>query len=337
MLLTVVISIVKSSSSTVLLDSDNLPFYCPNDLPETCKCSSNPVFEMSCISDYGRIEVEGDSNVIRINCSDAFDETIYVTLPELNIGDVHELNINGCPTPYKNTFRSIIDKLGIRNIQVWRFTNAAEITGLRLIFIPRLFQLATEPKEEDYDDSSSQSSSESEQLNDYGKKDFSTEEFDESDEILLLRKVFFGESQSDQNKLILNLGNNNIETIAVENLPENLEELNLSGNNLKTLTPNVIKHLNEMKSLRKLELGNNPWDCDCDFQEFIQNNVKIVDFMKIVCTDGELAIIKNDWCLSSTSIVWLLGFLLGGASIVLYFKLRMKVKTWLFSHHSTMD
>lgn len=79
---------------------------------------------------------------------------------------------------------------------------------------------------------------------------------------------------SFSNLTTLNLASNRIHMIAGESLM-NLSKLtfiDLSGNNLSTLARNVFNGL--MSPIMKL--GNNPWNCSCELQDFgyfLQGNV----------------------------------------------------------------
>lgn len=58
-------------------------------------------------------------------------------------------------------------------------------------------------------------------------------------------------------------------------------EIDLSGNKLETLTPLVIEHLTNMRMLKRLVMGRNPWSCDQHFVDFIQSNRVKVDYQRI--------------------------------------------------------
>lgn len=84
--------------------------------------------------------------------------------------------------------------------------------------------------------------------------------------------------------------NNSIKSINVENLTE----IDLSGNRLELSSSDVIKKFGEMKMLRKLMLGGNPWICDDPFFDFIRFNMYKVDYESIFCNDGEPLYLKHN-------------------------------------------
>lgn len=86
---------------------------------------------------------------------------------------------------------------------------------------------------------------------------------------------------------IISAKNNSIKSISVHNLPVKLKELDLSGNQLESLTTPVIQQLSSMKMLKRLVLGGNSWTCDDQFFDFIRFNKEKVDYEQILCNDEE--------------------------------------------------
>ena len=75
----------------------------------------------------------------------------------------------------------------------------------------------------------------------------------------------------------VNLANNSLSQINETFLPSTLQMLDLRDNNFTTIPENVLTYLN--KSSLKLNLGSNPWNCDCDllkFHEFLRDNFEKV-------------------------------------------------------------
>lgn len=105
--------------------------------------------------------------------------------------------------------------------------------------------------------------------------------------------------------------NNSIKTIAVDNFPPNLIEIDLSENKLKSLSAAVMNHLSNTKMLKKVVLGQNPWQCDDTFKDFIRLNGDKVDQGNITC-------VEPDDGHSTAWITFFLHFFIGSFSDVLF-------------------
>lgn len=136
----------------------------------------------------------------------------------------------------------------------------------------------------------------------------------------------------------INAKNNLIESINMENLPPNLEQLDISNNNVKRIDKNVLKYLGESKTLEKLELNGNPWICDCDFLQFVHTYPNKIDYKNIRCDDNEFLYKKAELCqgIIALSIVSILlislpGFLIA-ILIALFYIYQQEIRVWLFAH-----
>ncbi|XP_062533738.1 protein toll-like isoform X1 [Armigeres subalbatus] len=139
--------------------------------------------------------------------------------------------------------------------------------------------------------------------------------------------------------------NNSISNLQNTSILDSLRILDLSLNHLTTLDVKTIQNLNKSRTLERLHLGSNPWQCDCSsvhFLEFVQQTFHlIVDTNHITCPNGErLANIsisnlcKDHWtmiiavCLS----VLLLGLSVGICASIC-FAYHNEIKIWLFKRN----
>ncbi|TRY68548.1 hypothetical protein TCAL_11013 [Tigriopus californicus] len=87
---------------------------------------------------------------------------------------------------------------------------------------------------------------------------------------------------------ILDLSNNSLKTLAAQDLPPGLLQLSISNNFIQTFD---VDTLTLFKTLIKIELGNNQFECSCDsklliqFSRRYQNLVNDIENVTIVC-DG---------------------------------------------------
>uniref|UniRef100_A0A182XBQ2 TIR domain-containing protein n=1 Tax=Anopheles quadriannulatus TaxID=34691 RepID=A0A182XBQ2_ANOQN len=142
---------------------------------------------------------------------------------------------------------------------------------------------------------------------------------------------------------VLNVSNNSLSTLSAKSLPEMLELLDVSGNQLTEIDAALIVKLNQ-STLHNISLALNPWDCYCENQllSFVVDNVaRITDYYTLQCFDGKpinLATLKE---LCGTIILSRLyisvavsmasvGCLL---CIWLYAKFNLAIKVWLFRHN----
>ncbi|KAG7309532.1 hypothetical protein JYU34_003981 [Plutella xylostella] len=85
------------------------------------------------------------------------------------------------------------------------------------------------------------------------------------------------------NVTALLLSGNRIEEVREEDLPDGLEELDLSNNSLRSLPPRALRP-------PRLRLARNPWRCACPDQPLLdaarERQQHIVDYTSIRCADG---------------------------------------------------
>lgn len=108
-------------------------------------------------------------------------------------------------------------------------------------------------------------------------------------------------------------------------------ELNLSGNKLTTLKPDVLKRLQDMKM--KIKLKGNPLECDFSgsLATFIQNNADKFDYESITCSD--VSLLKSRYQPFQLMIPALIAVALVGFSIAFYKIYHQEIKVWLFAHN----
>ncbi|PSN56345.1 Protein toll [Blattella germanica] len=144
----------------------------------------------------------------------------------------------------------------------------------------------------------------------------------------------------------LYLSHNNISMLTKENLPPNIQVLELHNNNMTYLNNSVLDILGAEKTgLRHLTLNDNPWECDCkarDLLTFLQEHYKQVKQLPdITCNDGSGRALHNltitELCPTSSAaiiavsvIVALLGISIGILA-ALYYYFHHEVKVWLFA------
>ncbi|CAK9795656.1 Protein toll [Anthophora quadrimaculata] len=141
------------------------------------------------------------------------------------------------------------------------------------------------------------------------------------------------------------LSNNNIYDISVDELPLNIEVLELHNNNISKLNPDTLHFMDNSSSLMKLTLHGNPWMCDCnaiDFLNFIQTKViEIPNSLLITCKDKEVPMLKmiaTDLCPTDTMIIVGVSLtiaitgLIIGLLAALYYRYQREIKVWLYAH-----
>ncbi|XP_065079963.1 protein toll-like [Ochlerotatus camptorhynchus] len=142
--------------------------------------------------------------------------------------------------------------------------------------------------------------------------------------------------------------NNFIKSLQPENLPGNLRVLDLSMNKLMSLDFRTIHALNGSHQLEGLQLGGNPWQCDCDssqFLNFVQQSFQLItDINQITCDSGErlVAISVSDLCkerwimiIAICLSILMLGLLVGILTS-LCFAYHNEIKIWLFNRNLLM-
>ncbi|GAB1860996.1 Protein toll [Camponotus japonicus] len=141
------------------------------------------------------------------------------------------------------------------------------------------------------------------------------------------------------------LSHNNISDIFLDDLPKNIQVLELHNNNLSTLNPDVLEFLRNSTNLRNLTLHENPWICDCntkDFLNFIQTNlITMPNLFKVTCpgknkaisemTTAEFCPFDNTAIIGVSIAIALMGLFIGITGL-LYYKYQQQIKVWLFAH-----
>lgn len=139
--------------------------------------------------------------------------------------------------------------------------------------------------------------------------------------------------------------NNNISNIVRENLPPQLESLDLRNNNMVHINETVLKAFNNTRTLRNISLSNNPWKCNCEalsLMIYIQSQFKKVnDYDYIECSDGQRInkMVPGDICTDDVQAIValsitlaLLGILIGVLA-ALYYKYQQEIKIWMYWHN----
>ncbi|XP_074030548.1 protein toll [Leptinotarsa decemlineata] len=97
-----------------------------------------------------------------------------------------------------------------------------------------------------------------------------------------------------ENVTSLLLSNNKISRVTW--LPPRIEIIKLDGNQLKYMTPYILRKMNNSSTV---ELSNNPWTCDCfaaNFQKFVKNKLG-KEGKEIICAaDNKPLIEKTNLC-----------------------------------------
>lgn len=139
----------------------------------------------------------------------------------------------------------------------------------------------------------------------------------------------------------LNARNNSLKYLTNENIPQNLNTIDLSWNMLETLDRKLLMRLNSSGLLDKMILAKNPWLCECDgdFMKYIRLYAGKVDYQNITCKDHIHLRDKSEVCPIDRTLVILISVLIAliglfiGAVIALYYKYQQEVKVWLFAHN----
>lgn len=137
---------------------------------------------------------------------------------------------------------------------------------------------------------------------------------------------------------------NNISELTLENIPKNIEVLDLSYNNLTWINNPVLHLFNHTRKLN-LSLGDNPWTCNCDtlgLLSFVRTNFKMIqdlDRMQCYPEGNKLSLILPEQLCSNKGLVIaisvtiaMLGLIIGILA-ALYYKYQQEVKVWLFAHN----
>ncbi|XP_560220.4 protein toll isoform X2 [Anopheles gambiae] len=141
----------------------------------------------------------------------------------------------------------------------------------------------------------------------------------------------------------LNIANNSFTTLPGDSLPEQLELLDVSGNQLTEVDAAFIIKLNHT-ALRNISLSANPWDCHCEnplLAFAVDNAARITGYSTLQCSDGQPinSATLNDLCAWPTTLKF---YISAAVSLVLaacllaiwlYMKYSLEIKVWLFKHN----
>uniref|UniRef100_A0A182XNF5 TIR domain-containing protein n=1 Tax=Anopheles quadriannulatus TaxID=34691 RepID=A0A182XNF5_ANOQN len=141
----------------------------------------------------------------------------------------------------------------------------------------------------------------------------------------------------------LNIANNSFTTLPGDSLPEQLELLDVSGNQLTEVDAAFIIKLNHT-ALRNISLSANPWDCHCEnplLAFAVDNAARIAGYSTLQCSDGQPinSATLNDLCAWPTTLKF---YISAAVSLVLaacllaiwlYMKYSLEIKVWLFKHN----
>lgn len=128
-----------------LLDySNQIRSKCPTT--STCSCANSVLeYEITCPQAEPTIVVKVEpGKTVQIDCL-IRDETVFAKLPEMTIGDVHQVVFRRCPLPLGSSIHRILEHLGIRRITFLNFMNygadRGTITRQHLTGLPELSRL----------------------------------------------------------------------------------------------------------------------------------------------------------------------------------------------------
>uniref|UniRef100_A0A1S4HAU1 Uncharacterized protein n=2 Tax=Anopheles gambiae TaxID=7165 RepID=A0A1S4HAU1_ANOGA len=141
----------------------------------------------------------------------------------------------------------------------------------------------------------------------------------------------------------LYISNNSFTTLPGDRLPEQLELLDVSGNQLTEVDAAFIIKLNHT-ALRNISLSANPWDCHCEnplLAFAVDNAARITDFSTLQCSNGQPinSATLNELCAWTTTLSFYISSAVSLLLIVcllaiwLYMKYSLEIKVWLFKHN----
>lgn len=138
---------------------------------------------------------------------------------------------------------------------------------------------------------------------------------------------------------------NNISQVSPDNIPDRLEVIDLSYNNINSLSEATMRKINATSSVRNMRLSNNQWTCRCEMRDvlsFMQSNYKrIWDYSTLVCTNGDeiSKLSTSDICpqelqsiIIFSTILTCLG-IFAGVVAALYYKYQQEIKIWMYWHN----
>lgn len=142
---------------------------------------------------------------------------------------------------------------------------------------------------------------------------------------------------------VIRAKNNSIRVIKRENLPPKLRLLDVSHNQINWLNDTVFARLNKTSELKHIEMGHNPWICDCAAKGLFAfaklNAAKIKDLKNVVCLGGQPLVHVDDICSEDETIIVALSVVLAllglfiGILAALYYKYQQEIKVWMYAHN----
>lgn len=139
---------------------------------------------------------------------------------------------------------------------------------------------------------------------------------------------------SNINKLYVS--GNQLEDLAIWNLPENLTFLDIRNNRFKYLRPEVLDYLEQQSHNLRILISNNSWSCDCfpsSFLQFIQRVPEMIDDLGSIKCDGLTPSIKLDKCRVYTIYLILFVAALIVVACVILFWYRTSILMCLYYHN----
>lgn len=142
---------------------------------------------------------------------------------------------------------------------------------------------------------------------------------------------------------VIHARNNSIRVIHRDNLPPKLTLLDVSYNQINRLNDSVFARLNKTTELQHIEIGHNPWICDCAAKGLFAfaklNAAKIKDLKNVVCLGGQPLVHVDDICSEDETIIVALSVVLAllglfvGILAALYYKYQQEIKVWMYAHN----
>lgn len=147
---------------------------------------------------------------------------------------------------------------------------------------------------------------------------------------------------------IIQASHNRISNIEIENLPPSLRVLDVSHNDIQTISANIFQQLKIHQNLEILFLSKNPLLCDCSedtakLLAFTKENISITDLQNEECkTSSQISYkLTNDfmakYCITHLYmhifiVLTILAVLTATVGIVFY-KHEQFIKVWLYAHN----
>ena len=132
--------------------------------------------------------------------------------------------------------------------------------------------------------------------------------------------------------------NNQIHSIELKHIPDNLKILDVRKNSLQFLDDVVIKRF---ENVSKLYLSGNPWRCDCDAVKLLNFfhlfRHLIIDSKDMTCEDGRefKSLNPEDLCFQYIylTVLLLIVILFICSSYIIFLTFKKQIKVWLYYHN----